>query len=69
MRGATHWPSLAMVETIAANCSGEMPISWPIEIAPIETLDKRFTGLASPRVSPGSSMPVCWPNPKARMYL
>ena len=29
----------------AASCSGVTPISWPIEIAPIETLDHRFTRL------------------------
>ena len=45
MRGATHTPSFAMVETMAASCSGETPISWPIEIAPIETFDQRFSGL------------------------
>ena len=69
MRGATHTPSLAKVEMSPASWIGEMPISWPIEIAAIETFDQRLTGLVMPRVSPGSSIPVCCPNPKARMYL
>src|SRR5581483_7326989 len=30
-------------------------------IAPIDTFDQRPTGLVSPRVSPGSSIPVCQP--------
>ena len=46
-----------------------MPISCPIEIAPMETFDQRFSGFVRPRVSPGNSIPVCWPKPKARMYL
>ena len=33
-----------------------MPISCPIEIAPIETLDQRLSGLVMPRVSPGNSI-------------
>src|SRR5436305_152066 len=59
---------ISMVSTIEISCTGEMPISCPIEMAPIETFDQRLTGLVMPRVSPGSSMPVCEPKPKARMY-
>ncbi len=69
MRGGMRTPSLAIVEIRETSCSAEMPISWPMEIAAIETFDQRSTGLVMPRVSPGSSIPVCWPNPKARMYL
>ena len=32
-------------------------------VAPMETFDQRVQGLARPRVSPGSSTPVCAPNP------
>ena len=43
-----------MVETIETSCSGVTPISCPMEIAPIETFDQRFSGLVRPRVSPGN---------------
>src|SRR5882762_9691056 len=69
MRGATHTPSLANVEIRPVSCNGEMPISCPMEIAAIDTFDQRLTGFVSPRVSPGNSIPVCCPNPYARMYL
>src|SRR5215475_1563507 len=58
-----------MLEIICESCSGEMPISCPMAIAPIEILDQRSSGFVIPRVSPGSSIPVCCPNPKERMYL
>src|SRR3979409_1800500 len=51
MRGGTCTPSLAIVEISDASCSGEIPISWPMEIAPMETLDQRSTGFAQPRVN------------------
>ncbi len=69
MRGATHTPSFANVEIRPVNWIGEIPISWPMEIAAIETFDQRLTGLVMPRVSPGNSIPVCCPKPNARIYL
>ena len=56
--GATHTPSLAMVEINPTSCNGVIPISCPVEIAAIDTLDQRLTGLVNPLVSPGSSIPV-----------
>src|SRR6185312_2385647 len=67
--GETYTPSFAMVEIRPTSCRGVIPISWPMEMAAIETFDHRLTGFVSPRVSPGSSIPVCWPNPNERMYL
>ena len=58
-----------MVETIEMICSGVTPISCPIDIAPIEDADQFLSGFTNPRVSPGNSMPVCWPKPKSRMYF
>src|SRR5216684_2098569 len=49
MRGGTCTPSLAIVEISEMSCSGEIPISWPMEIAPMETFDQRSTGFVRPR--------------------
>ena len=60
--GVTPLQLVGMISTIAndgrimpTSCSGVTPISCPMETAPMDTLDQRFSGLERPRVSPGIS--------------
>ncbi len=41
-----------------------MPISWPIEMAAMETFDQRLGGFVRPRVSPGKFNPSLLPEPE-----
>ena len=48
----------------------EMPTSCPIEIVILERADQylSFVSFSEPAVSPGTSSPVRFPNPKPRIF-
>ncbi len=64
-RGRQSTPPFTAAANAVAICSGVTEISWPMATDAIERPDHRATGRSRPTASPGRSMPVLSPKPKA----